>query len=79
MRIRGASNIARAAAEAMIEEARSVEPSSSAEFVEHMRTAAEHLLSTRPTAVSLPNALEYIMAPLKKADSKELSINELKT
>jgi len=79
MRIRGANNIARAAAEAMIEEARSIEPSSSAEFVEHMRVAAEHLLSTRPTAVSLPNALEYIMAPLKKVDSREFSIDELKT
>ncbi|MGQ9513765.1 MAG: ribose 1,5-bisphosphate isomerase [Thermoproteota archaeon] len=79
MSIRGASNIARAAAEAMIEEARSIESSSSAEFLEHMRMASDHLLSTRPTAVSLPNALEYIMAPLERAASRGLSVDELRT
>jgi len=67
MRIRGASKIARAAAEAMAEEARAIDVGSAAEFVEQMRGAEQHLLSTRPTAVSLPNALAYVMSPLEVA------------
>jgi ribose 1,5-bisphosphate isomerase len=65
MRIRGASKIARAAAEALAEEARSIDVKTSAEFIERMRNAEGILLSTRPTAVSLPNALAYVMAPLE--------------
>jgi ribose 1,5-bisphosphate isomerase len=71
MRIRGASKIARAAAEAMAEEARSIDVQTSAEFLERMRNAEALLLSTRPTAVSLPNALAYVMAPLEASSARE--------
>lgn len=79
MRIRGASKIARAAAEAMVEEACSIKAASPTEFAERMRIAAGYLLKTRPTAVSLPNALEYIMVPFEKAAAQGLGIGELRT
>jgi len=78
MRIRGASKIARAAAEAMAEEARSIDARSAVGFIEQMRGAEQHLLSTRPTAVSLPNALAYIMAPLEAAAAAGRGIEGLR-
>jgi len=78
MRIRGASKIARAAAEAMAEEARSIDVRSAVEFVERMRGAEQHLLSTRPTAVSLPNALAYVMAPLEAAVASGIGPEQLR-
>ncbi|MBO3802531.1 MAG: ribose 1,5-bisphosphate isomerase [Candidatus Brockarchaeota archaeon] len=78
MRIRGASKIARAAAEAMMEEASLAKADSPEEFAGIMRYAAGCLLQTRPTAVSLPNAIEYIMAPLEKAFSQGSGVEELR-
>jgi len=78
MRIRGASKIARAAAKAMAEEARSIDVKTAAEFLEKMRDAEKLLLSTRPTAVSLPNALAYVMAPLEGAAASGRGLEELR-
>jgi ribose 1,5-bisphosphate isomerase len=78
MRIRGASKIARAAAEAMAEEARSVGAQSPEEFLQLMRAGAAHLLSTRPTAVSLPNVLSYIMGPLEETGAAGRGIEEMR-
>jgi len=61
MEIRGAGRIARAAANAMKAEAMSIETSSLEEFNRRMREAYTILLNTRPTAVSLPNALKAVM------------------
>ncbi|MEM2505410.1 MAG: ribose 1,5-bisphosphate isomerase, partial [Candidatus Bathyarchaeia archaeon] len=61
MRIRGATPIARAAAEALIIEAEESRASTPDEFIKEMDGAARRLLSTRPTAVSLPNAVRFIM------------------
>ena len=57
MEIRGASRIARFAAETLKEFAKTVEKN----FDENMRKASEILMNTRPTAVSLFNAINYIM------------------
>ncbi|MEM0020929.1 MAG: ribose 1,5-bisphosphate isomerase [Fervidicoccaceae archaeon] len=65
MRIRGAGAIALAAAEAMKLAAQSYEGSSAA-FAEYMREIARLLLRTRPTAVSLPNAVFYILNRMPK-------------
>ena len=67
MEIRGAATIAAAAAEALAVQAReaAADPDGSTTdptaFRESMRAAARTLQETRPTAVSLPNALRYVL------------------
>jgi ribose 1,5-bisphosphate isomerase len=67
MDIRGAGRIARAAAEALKDHALSRSETDMDTFRTAMHTAAELLLSTRPTAVSLPNAVHYVMRGLDEA------------
>ncbi len=64
MRIRGAGRIARAAAEALMIAATRYQGGSLEEFTKYMRSVAQMLVSTRPTAVSLPNAVNYVMRVL---------------
>jgi len=61
MEIRGAGAIARAAASALKEHALSLKTNSLSEFNKEMQKAAQILLKTRPTAVSLPNAIRFVM------------------
>ncbi len=61
MEIRGAVKIGRAAANAMKEEAKSVRTDDLETFNKKMKDAYDLLYSTRPTAVTLPNALKYVM------------------
>jgi len=61
MEIRGAGAIARAAASALKEHALSLETNSLSDFNREMEKAAQILLKTRPTAVSLPNAVRFVM------------------
>jgi len=61
MEVRGAATIAAAAAEALAAQARDSDADSPAAFREELRTAARRLRDTRPTAVSLPNALRYVL------------------
>ncbi|MEM2934242.1 MAG: ribose 1,5-bisphosphate isomerase [Methanocellales archaeon] len=61
MEIRGASVIARTAAEALAQRALSLKTASFEEFNEEMKKAARILIQTRPTAVSLPNAVRFVM------------------
>lgn len=67
MEIRGAGRIARAAAEALRDHALSLEGNDLPAFVAEMERAAELLVATRPTAVSLPNAVHIVMAGLDRA------------
>ncbi len=67
MEIRGAGRIARAAAEALRDHALSLHPKDLPAFRTEMEKAAEVLASTRPTAVSLPNAVHMVMAGLDGA------------
>jgi ribose 1,5-bisphosphate isomerase len=71
MEIRGAGRIARAAAEALRSHARELEAADPGEWRKGMEEAASLLLATRPTAVSLPNAVHLVMAPLEKATSPD--------
>ncbi len=64
MEIRGAGRIARAAAEALRDHALAIRAESLPVFIGEMEQAAEVLLATRPTAVSLPNAVHIVMAGL---------------
>lgn len=61
MRIRGAGLIARSAVEALQIVARQSKAKDVEAFVEELTEAARFLLQTRPTAVSLPNGIRYVM------------------
>ena len=67
MRVRGAGRIAKAAATALMVAAERYPGSDAREFREYIRRVAELLLKTRPTAVSLPNAVSYVVGPLLRA------------
>jgi ribose 1,5-bisphosphate isomerase len=67
MEIRGAGRIARAAAEALRDHAQAFDGNDPAAFSRTMREAAALLIATRPTAVSLPNAVHLVMAGLAGA------------
>jgi ribose 1,5-bisphosphate isomerase len=64
MEIRGAGRIARAAVVALMDYAGSIYPRDTASFRSEMQEAADILLRTRPTAVSLPNAIHKVMISL---------------
>ncbi|HEY9205269.1 MAG TPA: ribose 1,5-bisphosphate isomerase [Candidatus Methanoperedens sp.] len=61
MEIRGAGRIARTAAAELRDYAQRQRTGNLDEFNEKMKKAAELLVSTRPTAVSLPNAVRAVM------------------
>ncbi|MFA5237642.1 MAG: ribose 1,5-bisphosphate isomerase [Methanoregula sp.] len=67
MEIRGAGRIARAVAEALRDHALAARAPTSEAFRQEMERAASALLATRPTAVSLPNAVHIVMAGLENA------------
>jgi len=66
MRIRGAGRIARAAAEALLIAAKSYRGDLGG-FARYMEEVSKILLSTRPTAVSLPNAVSYVMKAVRRS------------
>ncbi|NIB99932.1 ribose 1,5-bisphosphate isomerase [Halobacterium sp. R2-5] len=72
MEVRGAATIARAAAEALEAQARASEADTPAAFREDLRAAARRLRDTRPTAVSLPNALRYVLNEVDGDSVEEL-------
>ncbi|WFN36241.1 ribose 1,5-bisphosphate isomerase [Methanomicrobium antiquum] len=71
MEIRGAGRIARTAANALKEHSETIKSKDLKVFVEEMNAAAEILLKTRPTAVSLPNAINIVMKGVREAKTYE--------
>ena len=69
MEIRGAGRIARAAAGALRDHALTVRAPTPEAFRRDMEVAAATLIGTRPTAVSLPNAVHIVMAGIGGAGS----------
>ena len=67
MEIRGAGRIARTAAEALLAHATGCVTNDLDTFRREMKAAAQTLIATRPTAVSLPNAVHLVMAGLDDA------------
>jgi ribose 1,5-bisphosphate isomerase len=67
MEIRGAGRIARAGAEALRHHATETRARDLSSFLTEMESAAQVLVATRPTAVSLPNAVHLVMSGLEKA------------
>lgn len=74
MKVRGAGRIARAAVSALAEYGGSGRFSSPEEFTRGLFAAGEKLKSARPTAVSLPNAVNYILAAARRSQTKGGSV-----
>jgi len=77
MEIRGAGRIARAAVDALADYARNLDVSDPETFKLEMQKAADILTGTRPTAVSLPNAVRSVMRVLDSFDSVEAARDAL--
>ncbi len=78
MRIRGAGQIARSAVEALEITARESNAKGIKEFLEEMTNASHTLLQTRPTAVSLPNGIRYVMHRVTTSTESAKSVNEVR-
>ncbi|WP_267640669.1 ribose 1,5-bisphosphate isomerase [Haloarchaeobius amylolyticus] len=72
MEIRGAAAIADAAAGALAAQARESDADTPEALRAELREAARVLYETRPTAVSLPNALRFVMADVEGDDVEDL-------
>jgi len=75
MEIRGAGRIAREAAEALRRHATDTRTKDLEAFQREMDSAAQTLIATRPTAVSLPNAVHIVMSDLDQALTLEEAQN----
>jgi ribose 1,5-bisphosphate isomerase len=75
MEIRGAGRIAREAAEALRRHATDTRTNDLEAFQREMDSAAQTLIATRPTAVSLPNAVHIVMSDLEQALTLEEAQN----
>ncbi|GAA0645692.1 ribose 1,5-bisphosphate isomerase [Salarchaeum japonicum] len=72
MDVRGAATIARAAADALAVEARESDADTPGAFRADVTAAADRLRETRPTAVSLPNALRLVLGGMRGESVPEL-------
>ncbi|MDG6939926.1 MAG: ribose 1,5-bisphosphate isomerase [Nitrososphaerota archaeon] len=78
MKIRGAGRIARVAVLALKEYCDRTDFSSVADLLGRLQKAGQRLKSARPTAVSLPNAVNLVVSVAKKNAEKGLSLPDLK-
>jgi len=78
MRIRGAGLIAASAVEALRIVAQSSSTEDKQRFVTELSDAARILLETRPTAVSLPNGIRYVMHRVNEAKSAAASAADIR-
>jgi ribose 1,5-bisphosphate isomerase len=74
MQVRGAGRIARAAVMALRDYGGSGRFGSAAAFYRGLYVAGEKLKSARPTAVSLPNAVNFVLAAARRSQSEGGSI-----
>ncbi|AEC51640.1 translation initiation factor IF-2B subunit delta [Pyrococcus sp. NA2] len=78
MEIRGAGKIARAAAQALMIQAEKSKAKDSDELWNELKEASKILFNTRPTAVSLPNALRYVMHRAKSVYASGADLETLR-
>ncbi len=78
MELRGAGRIASSAAEALLIIARESKARSPSKFIDELEATTRLLLKTRPTAVSLPNAMRFIMHRVKTAHRENASLKDLR-
>lgn len=72
MRIRGAGRIARAAARVLRIAAKTSKAKTPTEFMRELDRVSSLLLATRPTAVSLPNAIKFVTLGAKQVKGMSL-------
>ncbi|USZ67299.1 ribose 1,5-bisphosphate isomerase [Halorussus salilacus] len=77
MEIRGAATIADAAAEALSVQADESAADAPEAFRAEMRAAGRRLVETRPTAVSLPNAIRYVLRGMEGGSVEALRASVL--
>lgn len=78
MRIRGAGQIARSAVEALEITAHASKAKDVKAFVAELTDASRVLLQTRPTAVSLPNGIRYVMHRINIGETSATSVEEIR-
>jgi len=78
MKIRGAGKIARAAAKGLLIAANEYKNGMLENFLSYMNHVADILKNTRPTAVSLFNAISYVLSRLEKSKNYIKSVDEAK-
>lgn len=78
MKIRGAAEIGRAAVDGLAIAATSSKARTTDGYIKDLDIAYRLLIATRPTAVSLPNALRYVMHRVEKAHRKGVEAEELR-
>lgn len=78
MRIRGAGLIARSAVEALQIVAQDSKANDAESFVKELTDASRVLLQTRPTAVSLPNGIRYVMHRVNGGTNRAASVQEIR-
>ncbi|RBQ24885.1 MAG: Ribose 1,5-bisphosphate isomerase [Methanocorpusculum sp. MCE] len=79
MEIRGAGKIAREAVSALRDHAETLPRTGDVSiFIREMELAADLLLATRPTAVSLPNAIQIVMRDVRSSKNEEAARRNLR-
>ncbi|MHA1861748.1 MAG: ribose 1,5-bisphosphate isomerase, partial [Candidatus Ranarchaeia archaeon] len=78
MKIRGAGLIARTACRGLLETAKQSRAKTADSFYNEMLTVARYLNKTRPSAVSLPNGLRFVLKRLKSAYELGRDVDVLK-
>jgi ribose 1,5-bisphosphate isomerase len=76
MRVRGAGRIARAAALALKIAAEKSKAKAARDFLTEIKQASNFLVSTRPTAVSLPNAVRYVTTGIHSVEGDVEALRE---
>jgi ribose 1,5-bisphosphate isomerase len=78
MNIRGAGRIARSAARALLLTAQHSKAKDPSTLYRELEASAKLLLSTRPTAVSLPNSIRYVMFKVREAQKSSMELEDLR-
>jgi len=78
MKVRGAGEIARRAVEALKITAQYSKASNIKDLILELETAAQILLRTRPTAVSLPNGIRYVMHRVRDAATRTSDLTAIR-
>jgi len=78
MQVRGAGKIARSAAMALAEFAHSWKGAKPRDLYKELEASAKLLLATRPTAVSLRNAVNLTLAPAREAAKADGNVDDVR-
>lgn len=78
MRIRGAGELARSAVRALIIACKESSATDDQGLLDDLRKAARTLLETRPTAVSLPNGIRYVIHRVNQASQRTRDVEQLR-